>query len=114
MLLLRYGITVSAVLGLIFLAESSVKAQTQSAADLLKKPQPIVNPVSQLPGPSAAPATTEADPKAPNYLNPSGNPLIFPTKPDEVNIRVVQPLTLNQAIELALKNNQTLQTARVD
>ncbi|MCZ8120022.1 MAG: TolC family protein [Microcystis sp. LE18-22.4A] len=114
MLLLRYGITVSAVLGLIFLAESSVKAQTQSAADLLKKPQPTANPVSQLPGPSAAPATTEADPKAPNYLNPSGNPLIFPTKPDEVNIRVVQPLTLNQAIELALKNNQTLQTARVD
>jgi OMF family outer membrane factor len=114
MLLLRYSITVSAVLGLIFLAESSVKAQTQSAADLLKKPQPTANPVSQLPGPSAAPATTEADPKAPNYLNPSGNPLIFPTKPDEVNIRVVQPLTLNQAIELALKNNQTLQTARVD
>ena len=114
MLLLRYGITVSAVLGLIFLAESSVKAQTQSAADLLKKPQPTANPVSQLPGPSAAPATTEADPKAPNYLNPSGNPLIFPTKPDEVNIRVVQPITLNQAIELALKNNQTLQTARVD
>jgi OMF family outer membrane factor len=30
------------------------------------------------------------------------------------NIRVVQPITLNQAIELALKNNQTLQTARVD
>jgi OMF family outer membrane factor len=114
MLLLRYGITVSAVLGLIFLAESSVKAQTQSAADLLKKPQPTANPVSQLPGPTAAPATTEADPKAPNYLNPSGNPLIFPTKPDEVNIRVVQPLTLNQAIELALKNNKTLQTARVD
>lgn len=37
MLLLRYGITVSAVLGLIFLAESSVKAQTQSAADLLDR-----------------------------------------------------------------------------
>ncbi|NCS45950.1 MAG: TolC family protein [Microcystis aeruginosa BS11-05] len=114
MLLLRYGITVSAVLGLIFLAESSVKAQTQSAADLLKKPRPTANPVSQLPGPSAAPATTEADTKAPNYLNPSGNPLIFPTKPDEVNIRVVQPITLNQAIELALKNNQTLQTARIN
>jgi outer membrane factor, OMF family len=40
--------------------------------------------------------------------------LIFPTQPDEVNIRVVQPITLNQAIELALKNNKTLQTARVD
>jgi OMF family outer membrane factor len=80
----------------------------------LKKPRPTANPVSQLPGPSAAPATTEADPKAPNYLNPSGNPLIFPTKPDEVNIRVVQPITLNQAIELALKNNQTLQTARIN
>ena len=58
MLLLRYGITVSAVLGLIFLAESSVKAQTQSAADLLKKTRPTANPVSQLPAPSAAPATS--------------------------------------------------------
>lgn len=50
---------------------------------------------------------------APNYLNPSGNPLIFPTTPDEVDIRAVQPLTLNQTIELALRNNKELQSARL-
>ncbi|PSF37163.1 transporter [Aphanothece hegewaldii CCALA 016] len=51
--------------------------------------------------------------RAPNYLNPSGNPLIFPTVPDEVDIKTVQPISLNQAIELALQNNKDLQSARI-
>lgn len=50
---------------------------------------------------------------APNYLNPSGNPLLFPTSPDEVDIRTVQPVSLNQTIELALRNNRDLQAARL-
>lgn len=57
--------------------------------------------------------TTNKYEAAPNFLNPSGNPLIFPTSPDEVNIRTVQPLSLNQVIELALKNSKDLQTARL-
>ncbi len=49
--------------------------------------------------------------KVPDYLNPSPNPLQFPTKPEEVRIRGTQPITLNEAIELARRNNRTLQQA---
>ncbi|MBR8826721.1 MAG: TolC family protein [Gomphosphaeria aponina SAG 52.96 = DSM 107014] len=55
---------------------------------------------------------TEATP-APEEVNPSANPLIFPTEPDEVNIETVYPVTLNQAIEVALNNNKELQAARL-
>ncbi len=56
--------------------------------------------------------TTEVQ-SVPQNLNPNANPLLFPTKPSEVDIKVVQPITLNQAIELALKNNKSLQEARL-
>lgn len=46
------------------------------------------------------------------YLVPNGNPLTFPTQPEEVEIDFNQPITLQQAIELALRNNRTLQQAR--
>ncbi len=50
---------------------------------------------------------------APNYLNPDPNPLSFPTKPEEVRLRGLQPLTLQQAIELAQRNNRSLQVSRL-
>ena len=50
---------------------------------------------------------------APNQLNSSGNPLIFPTNPQEVDTTIRQPITLNQAIELALRNNKDFQAARI-
>jgi OMF family outer membrane factor len=46
-------------------------------------------------------------------LNPSANPLNFPTKPSEVDIQQRQPITLDQALELALRNNTQLQSARL-
>jgi outer membrane protein TolC len=42
----------------------------------------------------------------PENLNPSANPLLFPTEPDEVTIDLSQPITLDQAIALARRNNQ--------
>ncbi|ALF53800.1 transporter [Nostoc piscinale CENA21] len=42
-------------------------------------------------------------------LNPSANPLQFPTKPEEVQIQKTVPLSLSQALELARRNNRTLQ-----
>jgi len=48
---------------------------------------------------------------APEYLNPAPNPLTFPTKPEEVKLRGIQPITLDQAIELAKRNNRDLQIA---
>ncbi|XWK89260.1 MAG: TolC family protein [Phormidium sp.] len=60
-------------------------------------------PVNRLPG--AVPI--------PNYLIPNPNPLQFPTRPEEVNIELTEPLTLEQAIELAERNNRPLQVARL-
>ncbi|MCU0536270.1 MAG: TolC family protein [Hydrococcus sp. Prado102] len=50
---------------------------------------------------------------APENLNPNANPLLFPTKPEEVEIDITEPISLNQAVELALRNNKDLQSARI-
>ncbi len=50
---------------------------------------------------------------APENANPSANPLLFPTKPSEVDVDNVMRVTLEQAIELALRNNKEFQQARL-
>ncbi|HCF30402.1 MAG TPA: transporter [Cyanobacteria bacterium UBA11049] len=55
--------------------------------------------------------TSNRTASAPSYLNPSSNPLQFPTKPEEVRLQGNQPITLGQALELARRNNRELQTA---
>ena len=52
-------------------------------------------------------------PPAPENANPSANPLLFPTKPSEVDVDNVMPVTLEQAIELALRNNKEFQQTRL-
>ncbi|MEH1910589.1 MAG: TolC family protein [Nostoc sp.] len=47
----------------------------------------------------------------PNNLTPSSNPLLFPTKPEEVRLQGNQPITLAQALELARRNNHDLQVS---
>ena len=56
-----------------------------------------------------------AQPAIPNteQLDPSGNPLSFPTEAEEVEVDTAQLITLEQAIELALKNNRDIQEARL-
>ncbi len=49
----------------------------------------------------------------PNNINPNGNPLLFPTKPEDVELDINQPLTLKEVIALALLNNRELQEARI-
>lgn len=82
--------------------------------------QPTETPASQ-PAPQPATSSTSADSlnpdrakPAPNYLNPSANPLQFPTQADEVRLRGVQPITLRQAIELAERNNRQLQISQLE
>ncbi|GJD19979.1 transporter [Rivularia sp. IAM M-261] len=53
---------------------------------------------------SASPNSTSLD-----NLNPNSNPLQFPTKSEEVKIQLTQPITLEQALELARRNNRELQ-----
>ncbi|MEH2360608.1 TolC family protein [Nostoc sp.] len=47
----------------------------------------------------------------PNNLTPNSNPLLFPTKPEEVRLQGNQPITLAQALELARRNNHDLQVS---
>lgn len=47
-------------------------------------------------------------------LDPDANPLLFPTQPSEVEIDTLQSITIEQAIELALKNNKDIVEARIE
>ena len=47
----------------------------------------------------------------PENLEPSANPLQYPTKPEEVKVEQTQAITLQQALELARRNNQELQVS---
>lgn len=51
---------------------------------------------------------------APDYLNPNPNPLTIPTRPEDVRVRGIQPITLQQALELAKRNNRELQIANLE
>ena len=57
------------------------------------------------------PAQTPID--STETLNPSANPLSFPTQADEVEVDLEKPITLEQAIELSLKNNKDVQAAKI-
>ncbi|MBD2448211.1 TolC family protein [Nostoc sp. FACHB-152] len=59
---------------------------------------------------NASPAPAGAV-QIPENLIPSSNPLQFPTKPEEVTVQGNQPITLEQALELARRNNRELQVS---
>lgn len=48
------------------------------------------------------------------FLNPDPNPLLIQTAPEEVEIVGTQPLTLEEAIELAYRNNPDLRVALLE
>ena len=50
----------------------------------------------------------------PESLNPSANPLLFPTIPQEVQINITEPITLEQAIILARRNNPLVTQAQLE
>ncbi|MGC9524191.1 MAG: TolC family protein [Limnospira sp.] len=50
--------------------------------------------------------TLRTDPPA--ILFPSSNPLYFPTQPDQVEIQETVPITLEQALDLARRNNEEI------
>ncbi len=76
----------------------------------------MISVAQTVPSPDAAsPLSTPQVPQdlPSKNLNPAGNPLLFPTKPAEVETTIRQAVTLNQALELALSNNPDLQQARI-
>ncbi|KOP23310.1 transporter [Hapalosiphon sp. MRB220] len=81
-------------------------------APTINNQQPTINNQQQLTTPQVPIVSPTSQPTtpAPNYLNPDkSNPLLFPTKPDEVRQKGNQPITLQQAVELAQRNNTQLQ-----
>jgi len=50
-------------------------------------------------------------PNVPNDLNPSPNPLLYPTQAEEVKVQGTQTISLSQALELAKRNNNDLQVS---
>ncbi len=81
---------------------SQLPSVSRKGAQLLSFPSPI---------PSNANLPSQP---LPAQLNPNANPLLFPTQPQEVELKKVQSISLEQAIELAIRNNKTLQAARVN
>ena len=96
--------------------------------DAWRYAEPLVSQMKQMDSEDAAPEVeppsvpSEEFDLAPDYektpiparLNPSDNPLRYPTRPNEVEIETLQPITLGQAIELALRNNREFQITRLE
>ncbi|MEA5571525.1 TolC family protein [Calothrix sp. UHCC 0171] len=86
----------------------------EDSAAVLTRVLPKTSPVAQnqkplAQSPTTNPATTPG--QLPSYLNSNPNPLQFPTKAEEVRLQGTQPITLNQALEAARRNNKQLQVA---
>lgn len=76
--------------------------------------QQTTPPASEtLPGLESGQEDRSTNEPAPENLDPNANPLQFPTQAEEVKIGETQQITLNQAIELALRNNKDLREARI-
>ncbi len=88
-------------------------SSTQVQRTPLGSPLPLFLAQSK---PAVKPQPPQINPgtPAPEFLNPSANPLLFPTQSDEVQVKRTQPITLQQALELARRNSKDLQTARLN
>jgi outer membrane protein TolC len=71
-------------------------------------PAPRNTPLESFP-PNPPNGTLQTQP--PSFLEPNPNPLLLPTQPDDVRIEQTQAITLQQAVDLARRNSQTLQVA---
>jgi outer membrane protein TolC len=88
---------------------TSVKDYLGKAFSPLGEDSFVQAPTTGTPG--SSPGTLGS--QAPEYLNPSANPLLFPTRSQEVQIQNTQPITLQEAIELARRNNLQLQQTQL-
>ncbi len=103
-------------------AETPSETLSSVAQEQLEPKQEKIETESLTQSPGFTPSTNPPEPKpdfgfertrAPENLNPSGNPLLFPTDPEEVQIGNVYAITLEQVIELARNNNRDFQVAQL-
>lgn len=130
MLIFRHIVTIGTGVLLVLICGRSatsrvspqLTSQPESSVEVAQTNEPQPEPSSETQEGEIAPVTpTQISPDttnnnnspAPDFLNPSANPLLFPTESEEVNIETIQPISLDGAIELALRNNKDLQQAKV-
>ena len=86
----------------------------RSSGSAPSTPSPGANPTSTPATNSPAPTgAARSLVPTPAILDPSPNRLQFPTRPGEVQIRSTQPITLQQAIEFAERNNRDVEVGRL-
>lgn len=93
---------------------SSPASEAEGAADnpLMEEAMPAVDEEGATESPAVTePSSNQRPDPLPEYLQPSGNPLLVPVQPEEVEILGTQPLALETAVELAYRNNEDLQEA---
>ena len=100
------GVTVLPVAAL---APQRLQESSLSAEAVIGQPTPKLDGASL----AQSPRSPIRNAPPPDFLNPSPNPLLFPTRSEEVQVRTTQPITLQQAIELARRNNRTLEEAQL-
>ena len=84
----------------------------QSVSSAVPSAMPPETP-SNVTAPATVPATIPATVPAPDFLTTPANPLLFPTKTEEVKLQGVRSLTLQETIELAERNNRDLAVSRL-
>lgn len=93
-----------------------------SAAEDASEFSPLLDDADTSPGTPTAPASEgTAAPIPParvvdplEYLDPDPNPLLIQTQPGEVEIIGTQPLTLEDVLELAYRNNPDIRVAQLE
>ncbi|MDD1420336.1 TolC family protein [Dolichospermum sp. ST_sed1] len=88
-------------------------AQTTVPTTSETSPPPPAENIKVVPPENVKPTHSQSVdfPNVPNDLNPSPNPLLYPTKAEEVKVQGTQPISLSQALELAKRNNNDLQVS---
>lgn len=98
--------------------QGDLSTELSGAAPIVAQTEalPSVTPAAPMPPPDVTPEpdTVPASADFPEWLEPEPNPLLFPTMPEEVRIQLTQPITLQQAVELARRNNRQLYSAELE
>lgn len=91
--------------------ETKTSELTDNNINLAQGSSSTVNPTENFP-PAVPNGNLQTNPPA--IVEPSSNPLEFPTTPDAVQIEETVPITLQQAVDIARRNNPTLQVAKLE
>lgn len=94
------------------------------AADGVIVDEPVLEPLPGVAAPADIPPSPSSGAATPlptdrvvdplEYLDPDPNPLLLQTQPEEVEIIGTQPLTLDEVIELAYRNNPDLRVVLLE